>query len=219
MTYTMRQDNVELMRNSNRDVDTSETYQRTFAFYIHSDTTAGAVASADELDDEIADSFPVITSVSGLLYDGRNNQTGAFDFTHSNGNDGSFAFDAVDSEQNMTAFHIANWASSDYSVYYNGTLKSEDTDYYAYYNSSSLDLDVVYPVLASGTVEVRAGFSYAVTLSGASSASLGETVTVSIAVSRATSTVSNWAVNVTNDGGEFITNYGESTSPFARKRR
>jgi hypothetical protein len=212
-TYTY-QDNVELMRNFDRNVGSGKTYERTFAFYVHGDTTAGAVASADELDDEIADTFPAITSVSGLSYDGRNNQTGAFDFTHSSGNDGSFAFAAVDTEQNMTAFHIANWSISDYAVYYNGTLKSEDTDYYAYYNSSSLALDIVYPVLASGTVEIRAGVSYTVTLSGPSSASLGETVTVSITVSRAKSTVSDWAINVTNDGGAFLTNYGESTFAF-----
>jgi hypothetical protein len=60
--------------------------------------------------------------------------------------------------------------------------------------------------------------SYTVTLSGLTTAGLGETVSIDIAVSRVTGIeVTNWAVNVTNNEGVFLTNYGESTFIFSEE--
>lgn len=117
-----------------------QTLEFNFGFYIHSQTV-DAEALVDELDDEIADAFPSITSVTGVTYDGRNNSTGAFDFTHSNGNDASFVFTDIDTEQNFTAFHITDWNDTTYNVYVDDVLKTEDTDYYANLQSYALDFD------------------------------------------------------------------------------
>ena len=60
--------------------------------------------------------------------------------------------------------------------------------------------------------------SYTVTLSGLETANIGETVTISIDVSRSSGTnVSNWAINVTQNGGDFLTNYGESAFTFSEE--
>lgn len=124
----------------------------TFGIVVHGDLTANSYVLVDEYDDEIADAFPSISSVSGLSYDGRNNSTGTFDFTHTSGNDVSFVFTDVDTEQNFTAFHIIDWNSENYILSVGGVQKTEDTDYYAYYNSTSGNLDIVYLELSTATI-------------------------------------------------------------------
>ena len=143
---------------NNRILSINETVSFTIGFYVHSQTT-NAEALIDELDDEICDAFPAITSVTGLTSNNRNNSTGAFDFTHASGNDGSFVFTDVDTEQNFTAIHVDAWNLATYTVWVDDVLKTEDTDYYAYYNATSLDLDIVYSGLSTATVKIASAHS------------------------------------------------------------
>jgi len=152
-------DSAYFLHGTDFTMSQNEWFNSTVWLGVHSLTTSASIAWGDELDDEISDAFPAITSVTGLTYGGRNNSTGAFDFTHTTGNDASFVFTDIDTEQNMTAFHIDAWNLSTYTVWIDNVLKTEDTDYYAAYNATTLDLDIVYPELSTATIKIASAHS------------------------------------------------------------
>jgi len=136
MTFSRYQSNA-----GSNTLAPNEYWEITNVIIIH-DVQTDAEAVAGEWDNEIADSFASITSTAGATYGGRNNVTGSFDFTHSSGNNITFTFTPVDAESNFTCFNIITWNNASYSFQDNSVVLTEDTDFYAYYNSTNTNLDI-----------------------------------------------------------------------------